>query len=158
MSCDKKPYNINRLKDFNQYTPNSKTNYSTWLYCLNKNFLSETDSNIMNTRKLMNDNNTTSEEMNNYSMSLYKNDLNYTFGKILFLIVLIVTYMYCFKVTGIMLPIMQLFEKIKLGMNSVSDTINKELPKIKDKIPEVKQDIKNATNKLTNKLYKNSSK
>jgi hypothetical protein len=112
----------------------------------------------MNTRKLMNDNNTTSEEMNNYSMSLYKNDLNYTFGKILFLIVLIVTYMYCFKVTGIMLPIMQLFEKFKLGMNSVSDTINKELPKIKDKIPEVKQDIKNATNKLTNKLSKNSSK
>lgn len=158
MSCDKKQYNINRLKDFNQYTPNSKTNYSTWLYCLNKNFLSETDSNIINTRKLMNDNNTTSEEMNNYSMSLYKNDLNYTFGKILFLIVLIVTYMYCFKVTGIMLPIMQLFEKIKLGMNSVSDTINKELPKIKDKIPEVKQDIKNATNKLTNKLSKNSSK
>lgn len=154
MSCDTSPYNINRIKDFNQYTPNSQTNYGAWLYCLNINFLSETDANIINTRKLINDNNITSEEMNNYSMSLYKNDLNYTFGKILFLIVLIVTYMYCFKVTGIIQPIMQLFEKFKLGMNTVTDKINKELPKIKDKIPEVKQDIKNATNKLS----KNSSK
>ena len=48
------------------------------------------DKNIMNTNKLIYNNNSTSEEINNYSMTLYKNDLNYTFGKILFLIVVII--------------------------------------------------------------------
>jgi hypothetical protein len=71
-------------------------------------------------------------------MTLYKNDLNYTFGKILFLIVVIITYMYCFKVTGIIQPLMVFFEKFKMGVNTVSDKINKEIPKIKEKIPEIK--------------------
>ena len=60
--------------------------------------------------------------------------------------------MYCFKLTGLIQPIMQLVEKFKSITNAASDTINKQIPKIKDKIPEIKQDIKNATNKLTNKI------
>ena len=152
INCKIAPYNINNLKDFNLYKTNSRTSYDLWLYCLSRNYISDIDSNITNTNKLINNNNSTSEEINNYSMSLYKKDLNYTFGKILFLIVIIITYMYCFKLTGFIQHIMQIFENLKSTMNTASETINKQIPKIKDKIPEIKQDIKNATNKLSNKL------
>ena len=152
INCTIAPYNINNSKDFNLYKKDDRTNYDIWFYCLSRNYVSDLDSNISNTNKLINNNNSTSEEINNYSMTLYKKDLNYTFGKILFLIVLIATYMYCFKLTGLIQPIMQLVEKFKSITNAASDTINKQIPKIKDKIPEIKQDIKNATNKLTNKI------
>ena len=152
INCKIAPYNINNSKDFNLYKKDDRTNYDVWFYCLSRNYVSDLDSNISNTNKLINNNNSTSEEINNYSMTLYKKDLNYTFGKILFLIVLIATYMYCFKLTGLIQPIMQLVEKFKSITNAASDTINKQIPKIKDKIPEIKQDIKNATNKLTNKI------
>ena len=152
INCTIAPYNINNSKDFNLYKTDNRTNYDIWFYCLSRNYVSDLDSNISNTNKLINDNNSTSDEINNYSMTLYKKDLNYTFGKILFLIVLIATYVYCFKLTGIIQPIMKIIEKFKSITTAASDTINKQIPKIKDKIPEIKQDIKNATNKMTNKI------
>jgi len=152
MSCSSSPYNINNLKDFNNYKKNEIVDYDIWLACLNKNMFVDIQPNILDTNKLIKNYNDTSTEINNYSMDLYKKDLDYTFGKILFLIVLIITYMYCFKLTGIIQPLMQLFEKLKFGMNVVSDKINKELPNLKNKIPEIKNDIKAATEKLTSSI------
>ena len=163
MTCKVTPYNISTLKEFNLYTPTKKTDYNTWLNCISKKYISDINTNILNTNKLINDKNSTSDEINNYSMTLYKKDLNYTFGKILFLIVIVITYMYCFKLTGIIPPLFKLFEKFKLGINTVTDKINKELPKIKDKIPEIKDKIADAlptklTNKITNKISNKLSK
>ena len=60
-------------------------------------------------------------------MYIYNNDLNYTFGKILFFIVLIITYIYFFKVTGIIAPIMNL-------INYIKEKLTTELPNIKKTI------------------------
>jgi hypothetical protein len=154
ISCTSSPYNINNLKDFNNYknTNNQIINYNAWLACLNKNMFTDIQPNIVDTNKLIKNYNDTSTEMNNYSMDLYKKDLDYTFGKILFLIVLIITYIYCFKLIGIVQPLMQLFEKLKFGMTAVSDKINKEIPNLKNKMPEIKNDIKAATEKLTSSI------
>lgn len=141
---DYKPYNINNVKDFEKYTEPKgvKISYNVWLSCLNKNMFGDIDKNVMSTTKLIYDNNQTANEINNYSMELYRSDLNYTFGKVVFLIVLIVTYVYCFKVTGIIQPLMKMFETLKATFISMSDKINKELPKLKDKIPEIKNNLK----------------
>ena len=74
----------------------------------------------------------TYNEMNNSSLYYYNNDLKYVIYKISFFIILLFTYIYFFKLTGIIEPIKNLFNKvIKKG----NDFINKESDKIKNPKP-----------------------
>lgn len=127
MSCQEEPYNITSLQGFYSYKNNNPTitdaSINLWIKCIATN---TGIPDIREYKKLINDNKT-SEELNNYSMYIYNNDLNYTIGKLLFFIVLIITYIYFFKITGIVTPIMNLFEFIK-------NKITTELPKIQKKI------------------------
>ena len=71
----------------------------------------------------------TYNEMNNGSLYYYKNDLKYVIFKIFFFIILIVTYIYFFKLTGIIEPVKRLINTII----SKGDTfINKVTDKIKN--------------------------
>jgi hypothetical protein len=71
----------------------------------------------------------TYNEMNNSSLYYYKNDLKYVIFKIFFFIILIVTYIYFFKLTGIIEPVKRLINTII----SKGDTfINKVTDKIKN--------------------------
>ena len=71
----------------------------------------------------------TYNEMNNSSLYYYKNDLKYVIFKISFFIILIVTYIYFFKLTGIIEPVKRLINTII----SKGDTfINKVTDKIKN--------------------------
>jgi hypothetical protein len=128
MTCQEEPYNIDTLHNFYSYKKSHPTinedEVNQWIKCVatqNSNVITRDE------YKTIINNNKTSEELNNYSMYIYNNDLNYTFGKILFFIVLVITYMYFFKVTGIIAPIMNL-------INYTKDKITTELPNIKKTI------------------------
>ena len=128
MTCQEEPYNIDTLHNFYSYKKSHPTinedDVNKWIKCVatkNTNVIT------IDEYKTIINNNKTSEELNNYSMYIYNNDLNYTFGKILFFIVLAITYMYFFKVTGIIAPIMNL-------INYTKDKITTELPNIKKTI------------------------
>jgi len=128
MTCQEEPYNIDTLHNFYSYKKSHPTinedEVNQWIKCVatqNSNVITRDE------YKTIINNNKTSEELNNYSNYIYNNDLNYTFGKILFFIVLAITYMYFFKVTGIIAPIMNL-------INYTKDKITTELPNIKKTI------------------------
>jgi hypothetical protein len=134
MTCQEEPYNIDTLQNFYIYKKNNPTinedEVNQWIKCIatpNNNLTKEDFIKIRNDNKIIRNNNKTSEELNNYSMYIYSNDLNYTFGKILFFIILAITYIYFFKATGIMAPIMKL-------INYIKDKITTELPNIKKNI------------------------
>ena len=74
----------------------------------------------------------TYDEMNNSSLYYYKNDLIYVICKISFLIILIITYIYFFKLTGMIEPIKNLFNTIITKGNTI---INKVTDKIKNPKP-----------------------
>ena len=48
-NCNKAPYNINNITEFNNFNKNpiKNTNYDAWLYCLNKNMFTDINKNIM---------------------------------------------------------------------------------------------------------------
>ncbi len=128
MSCNTEPYNIDNMNNLQTYFSLNKdiTNidYNTWLGCLNKKMFSDVSENILNTYKLIYDNNELSKEVNNYSNYIYNTDLMYTYFKIFLFIILGIVYLYFFKITGI--PITNL-------VNVVKEKIN-ELPNIKKNI------------------------
>jgi hypothetical protein len=71
----------------------------------------------------------TYNEMNNSSLYYYKSDLIYVICKISFFIILIITYVYFFKLTGIIEPFKNLFNTIATKgdaiINKISDKIKK---------------------------------
>ena len=71
----------------------------------------------------------TYNEMNNSSLYYYKNDLKYVICKIFFFIILIVTYIYFFKLTGIIEPVKKL---INIIISKGDTFINKVTDKIKN--------------------------
>jgi hypothetical protein len=86
----------------------------------------------------------TYNEMNNSSLYYYKNDLKYVIFKIFFFIILILTYIYFFKLTGIIEPVKRLINTII----SKGDTfINKVTEKIKN--PPATNVKPTATNVIT---------
>jgi len=128
MSCNTEPYNIDNMNNLQTYFSLNKDvtdiDYNTWLSCLNKKMFSDENENILNTYKLIYDNNELSKEINNYSNYIYNTDLMYTYFKIFLFIILGIVYLYFFKITGI--PITNL-------VNVVKEKIN-ELPNIKKNI------------------------
>jgi len=145
--CDTPPYNIEKIEDYEQYFTDDSTSkaidYNRWLKCLwddinKKNIdLANIDKQITN---WSNDksNDDTATELNNYSMALYQADLKYTFGKIIFFIILVIVYIYFFKVNGIIEPILKLLNfmktKITVDLPLATEKVIKNMPKV----PEIK--------------------
>ncbi len=139
MSCSDYPYNINDFNTFNEYIDtvdysNNNIDFSLWQSCVSRQKdISHVDLNlasintILNTYNIAEQNRTdTANELNKYSMTLFQNDIYYTYGKILFFIILIGAYLYFFRINGIIQPIMNLFNGIKTSM---TDTLPKILNK-----------------------------
>jgi hypothetical protein len=69
----------------------------------------------------------TYDEMNNSSLYYYKNDLVYVICKISFLIILIATYIYFFKLTGIIEPLKNMFNTIITKGNTIIDKVTDKI-------------------------------
>jgi len=69
----------------------------------------------------------TYDEMNNSSLYYYKNDLVYVICKISFLIILIATYIYFFKLTGMIEPLKNLFNTIITKGNTIIDKVTDKI-------------------------------
>ena len=173
-TCSDYPYNITDSKTFNNYITNinyinntdpsnNVIDFSLWNKCITtqKN-VAHVDLNLGSINTLLNTYNIdeqirsdTANESNNYSMTLFQNDIYYTYAKIVFFIILICSYIYFFRVNGIIQPIMNLF-------NFVKTKIIVDLPKTADKILAKKipgQKAPAKTNALkTNALPTNSGK
>jgi len=147
--CDASPYNIKTSDGYSNYINDpyntSPIDYNKWLKCLwddinKKNIdLSNVDTQIHNW-DIDRANEDTATELNNYSMTLYQSDLKYTFGKILFFIILAILYMYFFKVNGIIEPIMKIFTfmktKITVDIPNAAEKTLKNVPKVAEKVKE----------------------
>jgi hypothetical protein len=161
MSCSTYPYNINEMNTFNEYitnvnyidnvdASNNIIDFSLWQKCISKQKKNKhVDLNLDSINTILNTynieeqtRNDTANESNKYSMTLFQNDIYYTYGKIVFFIILIGAYMYFFKVNGIMEPIMNLF-------NSVKTKVMVDLPKSAGKILEKKANSNSLKNKLS---------
>ena len=169
--CTDSPYNVKTITEFNNiliYNKLPNNIDSEFLFsCIqnsqssNNNTQLETDISGINTK--VNDYTNqkglldTYNEMNNSSLYYYKNDLTYVISKISFFIILLITYIYFFKLTGIIEPIKNLFNTV---VTKGSDFINKESEKIKipkPTIPKATNAIPKATNvipKATNAIQK----
>ena len=125
-------------------------NYDFWYSCIQNKIYSDdltilnndisginTQINDYNTQTYLND---TYNQMNNSSLYYYKNDLTYVICKISFFIILIITYIYFFKLKGIIEPIKKLFNII---MTNGTQFINKATENIK-KIKPTDAGLKNA--------------
>jgi hypothetical protein len=144
--CDEKPYNIKTMDEYTSYiaVPSNPTpDYDKWLKCLWDD-INKTNADLKNTNaRIANwtidkSKDDTATELNNYSMTLYKADLKYTYSKIIFFIILAIVYMYFFKVNGIIEPIITLFNfaktKIMVDLPLATEKIVKNIPKV----PEIK--------------------
>ena len=145
-TCSNYPYNIFDLSTFDKYkldidpitstdSSNNIIDFSFWQTCITiqKN-VAHYDLNLGSINTLLNTYNIneqirtdTANESNNYSMTIFQNDIYYTYCKIVFFIILIGSYIYFFRITGILEPIMKLF-------NLVKTKIMVDLPKTTDKI------------------------
>ena len=127
--CNEEPYNIDTIYKFEHMTIYPNINYNLWLTCLNKKMFEKEDAlntNIIDTYKLIYNQNETSKEINNYSNYIYNNDLMYIYSKFLLFINLGILYFYFFKLTGI-------------TINGLIDTIKKNI----NEIPNIKKNIEN---------------
>ena len=140
-TCLDYPYNKLNLQSFDEYinsvdyknkidASNNLINFEFWRQCiLTKQNVSQVALNADTIDSILNKYNIdeqnkidTANESNNYSMTLYQNDIYYTYAKILFFIILICSYIYFFRITGIIEPIKELFNsaKSKLGLNTTN--------------------------------------
>lgn len=128
-TCNEEPYNIDTIYNFENMNSASNIDYNLWLSCLNKKMFENEgalNTNIMDTYKLIYNQNETSKEINNYSNYIYNKDLMYIYSKFFLFIILGILYFYFFKLTGI--PI-----------NGLVDTIKKSI----NEIPNIKKNIEN---------------
>ena len=127
--CNEEPYNIDTIYNFENMSIYPDIDYNLWLTCLNKKMFENEDAlntNIIDTYKLIYNQNETSKEINKYSDYIYNNDLMYIYSKFFLFIILGILYFYFFKLTGI--PI-----------NGLVDTIKKNI----NEIPNIKKNIEN---------------
>ena len=166
-TCSDYPYNKLDVSSFNEYIANNDfsnniisntykdsnnniIDFSFWKTCITKQKdISHVDLNLASINTLLDTYNIdeqirtdTANESNNYSMTLFQNDIYYTYGKIIFFIILIGSYIYFFRITGILEPIMKLF-------NFVKTKVMVDLPKTADKIL-AKKIPKQKTNAIPN--------
>ena len=112
MSCIGVPNNIITITEANNYiNTHDEIDYNNWLSCLNNTILENLQNN--NNLKEININNDTANESNMYSLYVYTNDLNYTYCKIFFFIVLLITYGYFFKLSNIPTLMVTLYNNTK---------------------------------------------
>jgi hypothetical protein len=112
MSCNNIPNNIINITEANNYIKtHDDVNYNDWLECLNISILNNLQDST--DTKEININNDTANESNTYSLYLYNNDVTYTYSKIIFFIVLLITYGYFFKLSNIPNLLVSLYENIK---------------------------------------------
>jgi hypothetical protein len=97
----------------------------------------------------------TYNEMNNTSMYYYKNDLIYVICKISFFIILLITYIYFFKLTGIIEPIKKLFATLITKGDTI---INKISDKVKKPNPNPNPNPTNSNSSKPTNSNSNSSK
>jgi hypothetical protein len=155
LKCEDYPYNINDFETYSNVPKTSNIRYKFWYDCVLKNKLISDNylpvyNNISDINTQINDYNEynnnnlslTFDELNNNSMYYYKTDLIYVICKISFFIVLIISYIYFFKLTGIIEPLKTLINKIISKGNSF---INKEAAQIK-KEPTIKPTDVKPTN------------
>jgi len=112
MTCNSIPNNIINITEANNYIEtHDEINYNDWLTCLNNTILN----NLQDSTELkeININNDTANESNTYSLYLYNNDLNYTYSKIFFFVILVITYGYFFKLSNIPTIMVTLYNNIK---------------------------------------------
>jgi hypothetical protein len=140
-TCSDYPYNKLNLQSFDEYinsinyknridVSNNLIDFEFWRQCiLTKQNVSQfalnadTIDSILNKYNIDEQNKIdTANESNNYSMTLYQNDIYYTYAKIVFFIILICSYIYFFRITGIIEPIKELFNfaKTKLSLNTTN--------------------------------------
>lgn len=147
--CDTAPYNITTpdgyTNYFNEPYNTLQIDYNQWLKCLWDN-VNTTNVDLTNINTQISNwdidraNDDTATELNNYSMTLYQSDLKYTYGKIIFFIILVIVYMYFFKVNGIIEPIMKIFTfiktKIMVDIPNAAEKTLKNAPKVVEKVKE----------------------
>jgi len=92
----------------------------------------------------------TYNEMNNSSLYYYKTDLTYIICKISLFIILIITYIYFFKLTGIIEPFKKLFNMAATKGDSIINKITDKIKKPTNAIPKPT----NANPKPTNAIPK----
>ena len=171
-TCSDYPYNKLDVSSFNEYIANNDfsnniisntykdsnnniIDFSFWKTCITKQKdISHVDLNLASINTLLDTYNIdeqirtdTANESNNYSMTLFQNDIYYTYGKIIFFIILIGSYIYFFRITGILEPIMKLF-------NFVKTKVMVDLPKTADKIlaKKIPKQKTNANSAKTNSM------
>ena len=135
-TCSDYPYNKLDLQSFDQYInsinyknnidfSNNLIDFEFWQKCilkqqdishveLNKNSINT----IINTYNIDELNRTiTANDSNDYSMEIFQNDIYYTYAKIVLFIILICSYIYFFRISGIIGPIMALFNLVKMKIS-----------------------------------------
>lgn len=163
-SCSDDPYNINDSNDFKSYIDSvdysdNQIDFIFWQQCIaTKKDASHVDLNLSSINTILNKynideqiRNDTANETNAYSITLFQNDLYYTYCKIIFFIILICSYIYFFRINGIVEPIMKLF-------NFLKTKIMVDLPKQADKILEKKIPVQKTNALKTNSVKTNSVK
>ena len=148
-SCLDNPYNINNLDNFESYIDNVDYNNNNidfvfWKKCITKQKdISHVELNLSSINTILNTYNIeeqnrvdTANETNAYSLTLFQNDVYYTYGKIVFFIILIGSYIYFFRINGIIQPIMNLFNFVKTKVmvdlpNTATKILDKKIPKEK---------------------------
>jgi hypothetical protein len=168
-SCLDNPYNINNLDNFETYIDsvdytNKEIDFEFWQKCITKQKdISHVDLNLSSINTILNKYNIeeqervdTANELNTYSLTLFQNDIYYTYGKIVFFIILICSYIYFFRINGIIQPIMNLFNFVKTKvMVDLPNTATKILDK---KIPKEKANSIKTNSIKTNSIKTNSIK
>jgi len=168
-SCLDDPYNINDTDDFKSYIDSvdysdNQIDFVFWKKCITEQKdISHVELNLSSINKILNTYNIeeqnkvdTANETNAYSLTLFQNDLYYTYGKIVFFIILIGSYIYFFRINGIIQPIMNLFNFAKTKvMDNLPNTTTKILDK---KIPKEKNNLTKTNSIKTNSTKTNSTK
>ena len=170
-TCSDYPYNKLDLPSFDQYI-NNNVNYINnidfsnnlidfefWQKCilkqqdishveLNKNSINT----IIKTYNIDELNRTiTANDSNDFSMQIFQNNIYYTYAKIVLFIILICSYIYFFRISGIIGPIMALFNLVKMK-------ISVNMPKIlSTKIPGPKPNEIKTNSIKTNSIKKKNS-
>ena len=154
--CTTEPNNIITMNQYTKYTSNNTLTteqLQNMLVCINNKITKDENNpnlnniSLIDNYNLINNDNETSTEMNNYSLYLYNNDLIYTYSKIILLFILAGVYFYFFKITGI-------------NLNTIIDTAKKTM----DELPNIKKQIENKiTNpdklkKIDNKVINSANK
>jgi len=164
--CDSAPYNIDNFNSFTSYiqdvnylnnthsvgSESTVIDFDKWKKCIaDKKLSKNVDKNLASINTILGGYNIseqtrtdTANELNKYSMTLYQNDIYYTYSKFFMFVVLIFSYIYFFRMNGIIEPIMKLFNIVNTQINGVVSKITEK--KIPVQKPKVQKPIVQPTN------------